>query len=106
MRKKKISLAPVRKGTPPVSAPAVSPDPLRQPKLMLIDLPHGTSIDAHPEVAPLLREGWRVKSVDPRIGRRGEARHLAVLLPPGTSGPGPAVVRTVRLDAEPEVRGL
>lgn len=48
-------------------------------RILLLDLPFGGSIDTHPDVAPRLAEGWRVRRARPRLVEGQGRRHLVVL---------------------------
>ena len=57
--------------------------PLRPPasltKLLLVDLRDGTGIDDHPEIAPLLEQGWTIRSATPRLVESKGMRLLVVM---------------------------
>jgi hypothetical protein len=47
--------------------------------LLLVDL-QSADVRRHPDVAPLLRNGWRVKSAVPRVVESEGAKLLVVLV--------------------------
>ena len=71
------------------SLPAVA-HPEAGAKLLLVEFRSGEAVGLHPEVTPLLREGWRVRSAVPRIVE-GEGLKLLVSL----TQPGPLPARQV-----------
>ena len=48
-------------------------------KLLLVDFRNGESVGAHPDVAPLLRDGWSIRSAVPRIVEEEGTRLFVVL---------------------------
>lgn len=48
-------------------------------KLLLVDFRNGESVCAHPEVAPMLNDGWTIRSAVPRIVEDEGTRLLVVL---------------------------
>ena len=51
-------------------------------KLLLVDFRSGEAVRKHPEVAPLLSQGWRIKSAVPRLVEAKGTKLLVVLTPP------------------------
>ena len=51
-------------------------------KLLLVEFRSGEAVRMHPEIAPLLTEGWRIKSAVPRLVEAKGTRLLVVLTPP------------------------
>lgn len=51
-------------------------------KLLLVDFRNGEAVRDHPEIEPLLLEGWRIKSAVPRLVESRGTRLLVVLAPP------------------------
>src|SRR5690606_12225473 len=51
-------------------------------KLLLVDFRSGEAVRNHPEIAPLLRQGWRIKSAVPRLVEAKGTKLLVVLTPP------------------------
>ena len=51
-------------------------------RLLLVDFRNGEAVRDHPEIAPLLDEGWRIKSAVPRLVEAKGTRLLVVLAPP------------------------
>lgn len=60
-------------------AAASLPDAKAGAKLLLVEFRSGEAVVLHPEVMPLLRQGWRVRSAVPRIVE-GEGLKLLVTL--------------------------
>lgn len=56
-------------------------------KLVLVPFRHGERVEAHPDLAPLLRQGWRVKSVAPRVVEGEGLKFLVVLHRPRLKRP-------------------
>lgn len=53
-----------------------------QTKLTLVDFRSGESVSRHPELAPLIAEGWTVRSAVPRIVETDGPQLLVVLTKP------------------------
>lgn len=70
---------------------APSADHPARAKLLLVDFRSGEAVRQHPDVAPLLKDGWSVTGAAPRVTPEG-TRLLVVLAPPGSS-PGLAARR-------------
>ena len=66
--------------TPTLVAP---PLPGIGAKLLLVEFRSGEAVDLHPEVAPLLRQGWRLRSAVPRIVEGEGLKLLVTLAQPG-----------------------
>lgn len=67
-------------------------------KLLLVDFRSGEAVRQHPDIAPLLEEGWSVTGAAPRVTPDG-TRLLVVLAPPGAS---PSLAARRRFDAPVE----
>lgn len=72
------------------SLPSAPLDRATEPgaKLLLVEFRSGEAVVLHPEVMPLLQQGWRIRSAVPRIVE-GEGLKLLVTLT--QSGKGPAI---------------
>lgn len=70
------------------------PSFLPESRLRLVRVPfqHGERMEAHPDLAPLLREGWQVKSVAPRVIEGEGLTFLVVLQRPRLRRPAPRAV--------------
>lgn len=51
-------------------------------KLLLVDFRSGEAVRKHPEIEPLLSQGWRIKSAVPRLVEAKGTKLLVVLTPP------------------------
>lgn len=47
--------------------------------ILLIDLPYGSAVQEHAEVAPMMHQGWQIRRARPRIVEGQGRRHLVVL---------------------------
>lgn len=56
-------------------------------RLLRIDFQPDTSIANHPEVAPLLRDGWHIRSKTPRLVEREGVQLFIVLTRPADATP-------------------
>lgn len=64
-------------------APALRPIlPEPRLKVLLVDFHRGKALSQHPDVAPLLEQGWEVKSVAPRVVEAEGLKLLVVLQRP------------------------
>lgn len=66
----------------PVPLSATSTTARGDAKLLLVDFRSGEAVREHPEVEPLLSEGWRIKSAVPRLVEAKGTKLLVVLTPP------------------------
>lgn len=51
-------------------------------RLLLVDFRSGEAVRMHPEIAPLLNQGWRIKSAVPRLVEAKGTKLLVVMTPP------------------------
>ena len=65
------------------SRPPIAPD-RDDSRLLLVDFRSGESVAQHPEIAPLLNDGWHIRSAVPRIVET-EGTKLLVVVSRGTS---------------------
>lgn len=65
-------------------APALQPLAGAETKLLLLPFRSGEAVQQHPELAPLLAQGWRLKSAVPRIVEGDGLRLFVVLTQPQT----------------------
>jgi hypothetical protein len=49
---------------------------------LLVDFRSGEAVRKHPEIEPLLSQGWRIKSAVPRLVEAKGTKLLVVLTPP------------------------
>lgn len=78
--------APARNFTGPGTASVSSASSTaNDPKLLLVDFRSGESVRKHPDVLPLLTQGWRIKSAVPRLVESKGTKLLVVLTPPVSS---------------------
>ncbi len=53
-----------------------------QTKIVIVDFRSGEAVRSHPDLAPLLKQGWQIRSAAPRIVETAGASMMVVLTQP------------------------
>lgn len=89
--------------TPIKPTAAKNPQPI---KLLLVDFRNGEPVRVHPDVAPLLNDGWSIRSAVPRIVEDEGTRLFVVLTRRQQASTHPlAMAKSSNLPTAPAAQG-